>query len=286
MGAVVLLSVFIAPEVAKRMPSPPPTTDPGDFRRALGRVRAGMPDPSALGEKPCPDQDIARLAGERVTAGPQGEPRLWLPGVSYESLAEFVDQGPTTLQRPPMNLLPTREELGFEPTPDAGPDDWFWLDDLGLREVFHPNLHELPTPDLSFGKDREDALQRTMRRVLDGRWLAVLRASSRSMPRLMNRGVDLDVFGRRAEMRSGQSFNPGLFRGGIAVMDIATGAMVCQAALEARSSDVLVYRRRPRIAPLKQLPSAVVSDDFKDRFREAAKAAMARVSKLLATSWR
>ena len=276
-GALVMLGVSIAPEVASRAPSPSPAADVAGLRQAFAQVRASVPTPAEMKETPCPDPEIMRIAESRVTAGLQGEAKLHVRRVSYESLTEFAEKGPTTLERPPLRLLPSREDLGLEPTPDTGPDDWLWLEDVGLREVFHPNLYE--------GYYREDSLRKTILDVRNERYLTVMRASERAMPRLINGGVQLDVLDRRRELRGGQSFSPGVFRGGIVVMDIETASVVCQVPLDVQSSPSLVYRKRARVGPMSQQPSHVLRDDFLEHFHEGARSSMGRITKLLDASW-
>lgn len=268
-AAIVVLAI-VAAAIA---PDERPGIDPDEFRQALGRVRARVPEPEDAAEAPCPDAEMARAAGSYVYTHPTGRTSLSIAKVSYESLAEFVEKGPTRLERPPLALLPTREELGFEPTPPAGPDDWLWLEDLGLRQLFHPNLYEGSWP--------ENSAQLTMRDVLGRRYLVVLRASARSMPRIANSGVQTDLFDRRRELKGGDSFTPGVFEGTLTVLDLQSAAVVCRAPLVARSSAVVEYQHRSRFPRMRERPSKAVADDFQARFREEYGRALGRISKLL-----
>jgi hypothetical protein len=274
-----LLVVGVSSQLGDAKPGALPSTAVGveQFRQALARVRANVPEPSAVTETPCPDAEMLRAARVAVTSGSQGEARLRARWVSYETLADFVDKGQTRLERPRPSILPNREELGFDPVPATGPDDWQWLEDGVLPEVFHPNLYE--------GSYLEDELRRTIAEVLANRYLAVLRASNRAMPRILKAGVQLDVLDRRRELRSGQSFTPGVFQGAILVMDIGAASVVCQATLEARSSATIVYRNRTSLGLMRQQPSKELRSDFQDRFHEAARASLGRISKLLDSPW-
>jgi hypothetical protein len=258
-------------------PEPSAPVAPDAFRQTLARVHAQVPESPPSADAVCPDDVLRRTASAHITQDANGASRLWIPRVSYESLAEFVEKGPTTLDRPGPSLVPTREELGLDPAPPTGPDDWLWLEDAGLRVVFHPNL--------TLDSDPEESRQHTMQDTLGRRYLAVLRASSRSMPRIVDGGTQKELLDRRRELRSGENFTPGVFSGLIVVMDVAAASVVCQAPLDVHSSASVVYRHRTRFPLIRQQPTQVLADDFQERFRVEVRAAMERISKLAETSW-
>jgi hypothetical protein len=275
--AIGVLTVIGTPGgIKKRGASPSPPIRLEQFRQTLGRVRAGVLAAPAGADVPCPDPLILSQAKGSVTTGVHGEAQLHVTHVTYEALADFVDKGPTTLERPGPSLRFSREDLGLSPVPDRGPEDWQWLESLGLAEVFHPNLYQ--------GSYLEDSLQSDMRHVLGERYLIVLRASKRSRPRIIDGGVEVGLLGRRSELRSGESFIPGGFQGAILVMDVDAASVVCQATIDARSSASIEYRTRAGLLP-RQQPSQVLLSDFKDNFREAARVSVRRISTLIDGSW-
>jgi hypothetical protein len=80
---------------------------------------------------------------------------------------------------------------------------------------------------------------RIVRDVLGTRYLAVLRAAQRAMPRPRQKGEPLGLRGRRRVLTRGESFDPGVFHGAIVIMDLESATAVCQANLDAESSDRL-----------------------------------------------
>jgi hypothetical protein len=234
---------------ARPSPSPSPASRWGELRQVLARARAAVPGPSELAETRCPDGEILRAAGEHASTGGQGQTVLALPGVSYESLAGFVDRGTTRRA--------------------DGDDDWLWLDSADLSRV-----------------RSEGSARRAAEETVGRRYLIVLRASTRSMPKVTGEGARLGVFSRQVEFRSGESFAPGVFQGGLAVVDVAAARVVCQVPLEVQSGDSFVYRRPVgRFSSLRDKPGDLLRSDFQDRFRKAARAALGRISKLLAGPW-
>jgi hypothetical protein len=271
----VLLLINTPGGVTKPGASPPPRVTVEQFRQTLGRVRAGVLAAPAPSDLPCPDPLIFREAKSSVTTGIHGEARLRVTQVSYEALGDFVDKGPTALPRPRPGFHFTGEDFGLAPVPDRGPEDWQWLDNGALAVVFHPDLFE--------GRDREGSLQSTMREILDARYLVVLHASQRSMPRIIDAGTKIGL-SRRSELRTGESFTPGGFQGALLVMDIDAASIVCQAKIDARSSASIEYRSRTGLLPSEK-PSEALLGDFKDHLREAVHASLERISTLLQTSW-
>jgi hypothetical protein len=272
----VLLVVSTPGGITNLGASPPPPVQLEHFRQTLGRVRASARTAPASADVPCPDPLILGAAKSSVTTGVHGEARLRVTHVTYEALADFVDKGPTTPPRPGPSLRFSREDLGLAPVPDRSPEDWQWLEDGALAVVFHPNLYE--------GYYREDSLRSTMRDVLGARYLAVLRASKRSMPRIIDGGVKLGVLGQRRELRSGESFTPGGFQGAVLVMDVDAGSIVCQATIDAHSSASIEYRTRSGLLGMSQQPSQVLLSDFKGNFRGAAGVSLKRISAVV-ESW-
>lgn len=243
------------------------------FRAILARVRERVPEPAAFEDMPCPDEKIGASAAAIVAQGADDGARH-LRTLSYESLAEFVDHGPTPLDVPPRTLWPAREDLGFEPEPDTSSDrnaDWLFLDEVGLREVIHPNLYE--------GYYADSAFQRTIQQTLDDRYLGVLRASRRAFPRILNAGTPLD--GHRWELRRGENFRSGILDGGIAIVDLSTGEIMCQARIEASSSSALGYVHRGSRSERTQNPKRLLQEDFRDRARQATRDALARITKVM-----
>jgi hypothetical protein len=268
---VLLLGWAIWPEVQKHQPTPAPTADPAAFQQALARVHAAVPDPAGLEARACPDAEILAAARGQVGTGRHGEAVLHIPQVGYESLGTYAREGPTRHERPGGVWPTAREDFGFDPAPPQGPDDWLWLDDFALRLVFHPNLREGP-PD-------ERWADRIVREVQAKRYLAVLRAREQAMPRTREKGEAMGLRGRRRRLTRGQSFEPGVFHGALVIMDLERAVAVCQAPVDAESADELDYSAR---APFKSRPSDVVRDDFQDHLRQAARAALAANSGLLA----
>ena len=268
-GFVFLLGVAIAPKVREHMPSPSPTVDTDAFRQAMARAHAGVPEPSGLAPRECPDAEILAAAKASVHTGNHGEARLAIPQVSYESLGVYAKDGPTPYQGPFRPPRPTREDLGFDPVPGTGPEDWRWLDDFGLRCVFHPNLDE--------SRDKAWSAQQTIHDVQGRRYLAVVRADTRRLPRVSQKG-EAQQWTTRRVLLSGKSFEPGVFKGAVAVMDLETSQPVCQATLDVKNSDSLTYTTR---GPLQRRPSDVVAGDFQEHFRDAVRQALEGISSVV-----
>jgi hypothetical protein len=276
-GGLMLAWAILWPDVPQPQASPVPKVDPAAFRQALARVHAAVPEPTGIEPRGCPDAEI--LAGARGQAGTglQGQAVLAIPQVSYESLGAYARQGPRPYQRSGGVWPTAREDFGFDPAPPQGPDDWLWLEDYGMRLLFHPNLREGGASDPWGDAAREQ--QRILRDVQARRYLAVLRARERAMPRTREKGEPVSALRmRRRVLVRGRSFDPGRFHGAIVIMDLERAAAVCQGPLDAESAERLEYSTR---APFKHRPSDVVRDDFQDRLRQAARAALAERSRLL-----
>jgi hypothetical protein len=269
----VLLVVAARRGIPEPAASAPVRFQLAQFRQTLGRVRASVQAAPAAADVPCPDPRLVREAKGRLTTGVHGEADLRVTQVTYEALADFVDKGPTTLERRRPSLRFSPEDLGFAPVPDRGPEDWQWLEDSALSVVFHPNLYE--------GYYREDSLRSTMHEVLAARYLAVLRASKRSLPRIIDAGVEVSPLGYRRELRSGASFTPGGFEGSILVMDLDAASVVCQAAVDARSSASIEYRTHTGFFGTSKKPSQALLDDFEDNLRKELRASVGRISALI-----
>jgi hypothetical protein len=276
LAGVVLLAWAVWPKVQEHYPTPAPRADPAAFRETLGRVHAAVPEPEGLAARPCPDAEILARAGRFATTGLQGQALLPIPQVSYDALGVYARRGPTQHDRPGGAWPTAREDFGFDPAPATGPDDWLWLEDFALRRLFHPNLRDGAAAAPDEGAREED---RTIRETVDRRYLAVLRARQRAMPKTRTKGEDLGgLRTRRRALTRGQSFDPGVFHGAVVVMDLASAAAVCQAPVDAESAQELEYTAR---GPFKSRPSDVVRDDFQDRLRRAARDALAAQSRLL-----
>jgi hypothetical protein len=264
-GTVVLflLGMRIGAELEKHRP-PPPRVDPDELRRTLARAYAHVPDPAGLTRVRCPDGEIRGKWRGEVATDLDGTPILWVPLVSYEALGRFVHEGP----RPPAGGWANfRRSLPF----GEQPEEWAWVEDYALEEVFDPNLSDVR--GLAAPAYRAEGRLRTMRGVLDRGYLAVLRATTKATPRLLDRGTWVGA--RRRQLQRGRSFEAGAFRGAVVLMDLAAATPVCHAPLAVESSETLVYRATgpPFIGPKRTIES-----DFRDRFRQQLRAAQASIS--------
>jgi hypothetical protein len=211
----------------------------------LARTYGGVPAPGQPTIKPCLDTEIsAGYASER--SGSPGQVILWIGGVSHELLGKWIATG----------LAPGER------------DEWMWMTSSSIRDVFDPSRYDLPRPG--------ENIQGEVRRLRDSRYLVVFRATSKALPNVTGEGATIGP--RKRLLEKSKSFTAGVFHGSLVVMDLASASPVCWAALDVESSDSLKYRT---YGLMSQRPQDVATDDFKDRWRQASREALGRISTLL-----
>lgn len=254
LGGLILLGTAIAPEVDKaRRESDkaqgkvPWAEAQVSLKSQLAKLHANVPEPAALALKSCPDAEIQNNYKEPPSSL-QGEVILWMPSVPYEILGRWLVKGLEAKDR----------------------DEWLWMTDGGTAQLLDPARYD--------GSWFEEDMASTLRHFRNARYLAILRAERRSMPRLTGDPELLGLLARWGRLEKGKTFQAGSFQGWIVLMDLQTAEPVCHAPLAVENSETLEYRTS---GPLKKEPQALIEADFKERVRESIKGAVAGISKVL-----
>jgi hypothetical protein len=210
----------------------------------FARVSANLPAAEITPPRPCPDDQIVANVAPAKRSSWFGRPIVFLPSTLHDSLAAVA-------------VLPVQ-------TP--GDKGWEWANEYVINGLLDP-AEERATAD-----DYRTLLSS----AANMRYLVVLKASRRTLPREIadreNKKPD-DEASRR--LVRGVNFVPGVFQGGVFIMDVRNAAAVCQVALDVTSSADVDYTTVGIFASTAQ---KALMDDFRKRFTNSERSAIRQIS--------
>jgi hypothetical protein len=132
--------------------------------------------------------------------------------------------------------------------PNKPSEDWLWLNGTGARKFLGADLERKGASEWDASKLRETGL------------IAVISSSERTLPEV-----------------HGDSYRGGVFKGALQIVNLPKGEVLCEAPLEVQSANEVEFRSRGLRGTT---PERAVSEDFRDRAKQAGTRALRSISKV------